>query len=51
MDDRDWVYEKWQEIDASANKAQADLNEAEAMANKLLVDVEFLRIMFEEELL
>lgn len=51
MDDNDWVYEKWQEINARASKAEADLNHAEEMAKQLLVDMEFLRIMFEEELL
>jgi hypothetical protein len=51
MNDNDWVYEKWQEINARANKAEADLNNAEEMAKQLLIDMEFLRIMFEEELL
>lgn len=51
MDDRDWIYDKWQEIDARADKAAADLNKAEELAKQLLVDMEFLRIMFEEELL
>lgn len=50
-DDREWIYEKWEEINARAEKAQADLNEAERMANQLLVDVEFLSIMVEEDLI
>lgn len=51
MDDRDWIYEKWEEINSRANKAQEDLNAAEVMAKQLLVDLEFLNIMFEEDLL
>lgn len=50
-DDREWVEQKWEEINARANKAQKDLNEAERMAKQLLVDLEFLNIMFEEDLL
>lgn len=51
MDDRDWVYNKWNEIDARVNKAQDDLDKSEKLAEQLLIDMEFLRIMFEEELL
>lgn len=51
MDDREWVYNKWNEIDARADKAAEDLNNAEKLAQQLIVDMEFLRIMFEEELL
>ncbi len=50
-DDREWIEQKWEEINARAEKAQADLHEAERMANQLLVDVEFLSIMVEEDLI
>lgn len=50
-DDREWLEQKWEEINARAEKAQRDLNEAERMADQLLVDVEFLQIMFEENLI
>lgn len=51
MDDHEWVYNKWNEIDARVNKAENDLRNSERLASQLLIDIEFLRIMFEEELL
>jgi hypothetical protein len=50
-EDNEWIYEKWEEINARVNKAQEDLNEAEAVATQLLVDIQFLTIMFEEDLI
>jgi hypothetical protein len=50
-EDNEWIYEKWEEINARVNKAQEDLNEAERVANQLLIDIQCLTIMFEEDLL
>lgn len=47
----EWIHEEWKQIDARVAKAEYDLNQADALAKKLLVDMEFLRIMFEEDLL
>ena len=51
MDDRDWVNDKWEELEARADKAQETLNEATQKLNQLAVDLEFINIMFEEGLL
>jgi hypothetical protein len=50
-EDREWVYNKWAEIDARVNKAEEDLHRSEELAKQLLVDIEFLRMMFEEDLI
>lgn len=51
MDNGDWAYEKWEEISNRVDKAERDINDAETLAKKLLVDIEFLRIMFDEDML
>ena len=51
MDDHDWVNDKWEELEARATKAQEDLNQASQKLNQLAVDLEFINIMFEEDLL
>jgi hypothetical protein len=51
MDNGDWIHEKWEEISNRVDKAERDINDAETLAKKLLVDIEFLRIMFDEDML
>jgi hypothetical protein len=50
-EDNEWIFQKWEEINARVNKAQEDLEEAERIANQLLVDINFLSIMFEEDMI
>lgn len=51
MSDGDWIHSKWEEINERVEKAEQDIDEAEALAKKLLIDIEFLRIMFDEDML
>lgn len=48
--DAEWIYNQWDRIDERVNKVEQDIAQAEQLAEKLLVDIEFLRIMFEEDL-
>ena len=51
MDDHDWVNDKWDELEARADKAQETLKEASQKLNQLAIDLKFINIMFEEDLL
>lgn len=51
MDNGDWLHDKWQEISNQVDNTEREIDEAEVLAKKLLIDIEFLRIMFEEDML
>lgn len=51
MEDNSWLSDEWDALEARATKAQEDLNQASQKLNQLAVDLEFINIMFEEDLL
>lgn len=51
MEDSEWIHNEWEAISDRVAKAERDVDEAEKLAKKLLVDIEFLRIMFDEDML
>jgi hypothetical protein len=47
----EWIYEQWESIDARVEALDAKLKENLARTEQLLVDIEFIRIMLDEDIL
>jgi hypothetical protein len=47
----EWIHDQWESIDARVESLSKKIDDSIARAEQLLVDIEFLRMMLEEDLI